>query len=105
MRRTHPLQTSIFNFYAVPNLEPSVLLPPQPLPGGAAPHWGSELSDITLMAPGPTLFSPPHQRTSLARPSPRIAQAAISCYLCLLGQQDLECPSCIYLGLFFLDKE
>lgn len=98
MRKMRLPQTSIFNFYAVPNLEPSVLLPPQPLPGGAAPHWGSELSDITPMALARPCSLPPHRRTPLARPSPRIGQASICCYLCLLGRQDLECPSCIYFG-------
>lgn len=100
-----PPQTSIFNFYAVPSLEPRVL-PPQPLPGGAAPHWGPELSDITPRALARPHPRPPHQRMPPARPVPRIARATICRFLCLLGRQHSERPILyLFWVLFCTEKE
>lgn len=94
------------NFYAVPSLEPSVLLPPQSLPGGNAPHWGPELSNITPKALARPHPLPPHRRMPPARPIPRIAWATICRYLCLLGRQHSEGPILyLFWVLFCTERE
>lgn len=75
----------------------------------ALPPTGARAQRHHPDGPGPTLFSPSPLKDATGQAQPQDGSASVCRYLCLLGQQDLECPSCIYFGssppLFFFWTE